>query len=153
MNNKKHETPKIILRQMIGLKERGDLHTELFLASSNKGRFIFDSMMKQAKCLEEISFAYQLNARENSSLVTSRDEIISTTVIPYQPAFQPCKELILSSLHALYRRLGSPPSLVLRLKPWPPKLCHALRKHFTASPAPFRKSDQTLVVCVLRNSR
>jgi hypothetical protein len=92
-------------------------------------------------------------ATENSSLVTSRDEIISTTVIPYHPAFQPCKELILSFLHALFRRLAGQPSLIVRLKLWPLKLCHALRKYFTASPAPFRKSNQTLVVYVLRNSR
>jgi hypothetical protein len=61
MNNRKHENTEANFETDDGLKERGDLHTELFLASSNKRRFIFDSVMKQAKCLEGISFVYQLN--------------------------------------------------------------------------------------------
>ena len=61
--------------------------------------------------------------------------------------FQPCKEFILLSLPVLYRRLEGSPLLVLRLKPRPPKLCHVWRKYFTASPALFCKSDQTVVVC------
>ena len=127
-------------------------------------------MRKQAKCLEEISFvsvlictlcAHNLPAQhaatEISSLGTFRVEIISfvKSAILYLEfyhhhsisAVQGIRNSLLST-----RPVQAPDATAIigttAAKTVSQKLCQALCKYFTTSPASLHKSDKTLVVCV-----